>query len=106
MLSQRHAILIYKMKTISIHDNETSKIYTDLNPAVSQDPQTYHMKKLTEIEAYFLDEIEVRQILTKKKKMKRFNTIISVVDAGLITTTVVKISKWRWPSCCNCIKKN
>ena len=68
MLLQRHAILIYKMKTISIHDNETSKIYTDLNPAVSQDPQTYHMKKLTEIEAYFLDEIEVRQILTKKKK--------------------------------------
>ena len=91
ILSQRHAILIYKMKSISIHDNETSKIYTDLNPTVSQDPQTYHMKKLTEIEAYFLDEIEVRQIL---------------VDAGLITPTVVKISKWCWPSCCNCIKKN
>ena len=72
MLSQRHAILIYKMKTISIHDNETSKIYTDVNPTVSQDPQTYHIKKLTENEAYFLDEIEVRQILTKKNETTQY----------------------------------
>ena len=34
-----------------------------------------------------LDEIEVRERLTKK--MKRFNTIISIVDTGLITSTVI-----------------
>ena len=44
-------------------------------------------KKLTEIEAYLLDEIEVRERIAKK--MKRFNTITSIVDTGLITSTVI-----------------
>ena len=34
-----------------------------------------------------LDEIEVRERIAKK--MKRFNTITSIVDTGLITSTVV-----------------
>ena len=47
---------------MSIYDNETtSKIYPDLNPTAPQEPQTYCLKKLTEIEAYLLDEIEVRE---------------------------------------------
>ena len=57
---------------MSIYDNET-KIYLDLNPRAPQKPQTYLLKKLTEIEAYLLDETEVREQIAKK--MKRFNTI-------------------------------
>ena len=52
--------------TMSICDNETSKIYPDLNPTAPQEPQTYLLKKLTEIEAYLLDEIDVRERLAIK----------------------------------------
>ena len=71
---------------MSIYDNET-KIYPDLNPTAPQEPQTYRLKKLTEIEAFFLDEIEVREQIAKK--MKRFNTITGIVDTGLVTSTVI-----------------
>ena len=67
---------------MSIYDNET-KIYSDLNPSVPQESQTYQLKKLTEIEAFFLDEIEARGREAKRKK--RLNTIIGIVDASLIT---------------------
>ena len=42
---------------------------------------------MTEIEAYSLDEFEARERLAKK--MKRLNTIIGIVDTGLITLTVI-----------------
>ena len=42
---------------------------------------------MSEIEAYFLSEIEVREQIAKK--MKRFNTITGIVDTGLITSTVI-----------------
>ena len=71
---------------MSIYDNET-KIYPDLNPTAPQEPQTYRLKKLTEIEAFFLDEIEARKREAKKKK--RLNTIIGIVDTGLITSAVI-----------------
>ena len=46
---------------MSICDNEiTSKIYPDFNPTAPPEPQTYRLKKLTGIEAYLLDETEVR----------------------------------------------
>ena len=61
--------------------------YPELNPTAPQEPQTYRIKKLTEIQAYFLDEIEVRDRLAKK--MKQFNTITSIMDTGLITSTVI-----------------
>ena len=48
---------------MSIYDNKT-KIYPDLNPAAPQEPQTYCIKKLTEIDANLLDE--VRERLAKK----------------------------------------
>ena len=51
---------------MGIYENE-SKIYTDLNPTVPQKPQTYRLKKLTEIEAFFLDEIKVPERLPKKR---------------------------------------
>ena len=72
---------------MSIYDNETSKIYPDLNPTAPQEPQTYRLKKLTEIEAYLLNEIEVRERLAKK--MKRFNIVTDIVNMGLITSTVI-----------------
>ena len=73
---------------MSIRDNETtSKIYPDLTPTAPQELQTYCLKKLTEIEAYLLDEIEVREQIAKK--VKRFNTITGIVDTGLITLTVI-----------------
>ena len=45
------------------------------------------MNKLSEIEAYFLNEIEVRE--QTAKKMKRLNIITGIVDTGLITSTVI-----------------
>ena len=71
---------------MSIYDNDT-KIYPDLNPSAPQEPQTYRLKNLTEIEAFFLDEIEVREGIAKK--MKRFNTITGIVDENLITSTMI-----------------
>ena len=71
---------------MSIYDNET-KIYPDLNPSAPQEPQTYRLQKLTEIETFFLDEIEVRERIAKK--MKQFNTITSIVDTGVITSMVI-----------------
>ena len=70
-----------------MYDNKTSKFYPDLNSTAPQEPQTYRLKKLTEIEAYLLNEIEVRE--RKAKKMKRFNIITCIVDTGIITSTVI-----------------
>ena len=67
---------------MSIYDNET-KNYQGLNTTAPQEPQTYHLNKLNEIEVFFLDQIDVRERIAKK--MKRFNTITGTVDTGLIT---------------------
>ena len=45
------------------------------------------IKKLTEIETYLLDEIEVRKRLAKN--MKRLNTVTDIVDTGLISSTAI-----------------
>ena len=56
---------------MSIYDNETSKIYPDLNLTTPlQESQAYLLKKLTEIEAYLLDEIESRRRQVKKKRKR------------------------------------
>ena len=52
---------------MSIYNNET-KIYPDLNPMAPQEPQTYCLNKLSEIETYFLNKVEVREQITKKMK--------------------------------------
>ena len=69
-----------------MYDNET-KIYPDFNPTAPQEPQSYRLNKLSEIEAYFLNVIEVREQIAKT--MKRFNTITGILDTGLITSTVI-----------------
>ena len=71
---------------MSTYDNET-KIYPDLNPLTPQEPQRYRLKKLTEIEAFFLDEIKDREQIAKK--IKRLNTATCIVDIGLITSAVI-----------------
>ena len=71
---------------MSLYDNET-KIYPNLNPSAPQKPRSYRLTKLSEIEAYLLNEIDVREGIAKK--MKRFNMIIGIVDTGLITSTVI-----------------
>ena len=50
---------------MSIDDNDT-KIYPDLNPLAPQEPQSFRLQKLPEIEAYLLNEIEVREWIAKK----------------------------------------
>ena len=50
---------------MSVYDNET-KIYPDLNTTAPQEPQSYRLNKLSEIEAYFLNEIEAREHIAKK----------------------------------------
>ena len=45
---------------MSIYDNE-SKVYPDLNPTAPQEPQSYRLQKLTDIEAYLHNEIEFRE---------------------------------------------
>ena len=67
--------------------NKDTKIYPDLNSSAPQEPQAYWLLKLTEIETFFLDEIEVRERIAKK--MKRLNTITGIVDTGLIISTVI-----------------
>ena len=71
---------------MSIYGNET-KIYPDLNPTAPQEPQTYHLNKLSKIEGYFISEIEVREKIAQK--MKWFNTTTGIIDTGLITSTVI-----------------
>ena len=71
---------------MSLYDNET-KIYPNLNPSAPQKPRSYRLTKLSEIEAYLLNEIDVREGIAKK--MKRFNMIIGIVDTALITSTVI-----------------
>ena len=66
---------------MSIYENEISTIYAYLNPTVPKEPQAYRLKKLTDIEAYLLDEIE--------QKHKRFNTVTRIIDLSLITSTVI-----------------
>ena len=71
---------------MSLYDSKT-KIYPDLNPTAPQEPQSYRLNKLSEIEAYFLEEIEVRERIAKK--MKQFNTIKGIVGKSLITLMVI-----------------
>ena len=69
-----------------VYYNET-KIYPHLNPTAPQESQTYRLNKLSEIEAFFLNEIGKCE--QKAKKIKRSITMLSIVDTSLITSTVL-----------------
>ena len=56
---------------MSICDNETTgKIDPDVNPTATTRTINISLRKLAEVEAYLLDEIEVRERIAKKKKNK------------------------------------
>ena len=69
---------------MSVYDNDPSKISPTFGPSAppSQEvnPQTYRLAKISEIEAYFLDEIDAREKLAKK--IKRFSTITAALDTS------------------------
>ena len=44
---------------MSIRGNNTSKNYPNINHTAPQNPQTYHLEKLTEMLVYLYNEIEV-----------------------------------------------
>ena len=50
---------------MSVYDNET-KIYPDLNPTAPEELQTYRLNKLSEIETFFLSQIEKCEQKAKK----------------------------------------
>ena len=69
-----------------VYYNET-KIYPHLNPTAPQESQTYRLNKLSEIEAFFLNEIEKCE--QKAKRIKQSIIILSIADISLITSTVL-----------------
>ena len=50
---------------MNMYNNET-KVYPGLNPTAPPELQSYRLNKLSEIEAFFFDEIEVREQIAKK----------------------------------------
>ena len=68
---------------MSIYDNEL-KICPDLNPTAPQEPQSYCLNKLSEIEAIF----RVCEQIAKKNETIQYNHT-GIVDTGLITSTVI-----------------
>ena len=57
---------------MSVYKDER-KIYPDLNPTARQEPHTYRLKKLSEIEAYFINEIDVHEQIVKKNGTIQYN---------------------------------
>ena len=72
---------------MSLYDNDTNKVFPDLNLTGLQQLQAYHLEKVIKVEGYLPDKIEVRKRIAKKKK--QFNTIPNMVDTGLTTSTVI-----------------
>ena len=70
-----------------IWGNQTSKIYPDLNLTEPHEPQSYLLRRLTEIEVYLIDETKVFENLPKR--IKQFNTITSITDTDLIKLTFI-----------------
>ena len=69
-----------------VYYNET-KIYPHLKHTAPQESQTYRLNKLSEIEAFFLNEIEKCE--QKAKRIKQSIIILSIADISLITSTVL-----------------
>ena len=80
---------------MNICDNET-KTYLDLNPTARQESKTYRLNKLSETEAYFLNEKEFQGQNAKKKKV---NTITGIVDTS---KNYISSDYWRNFYCSIC----
>ena len=95
---------------MSVYDNET-KIYPDLTPTAPQEPQSYRLYKLSEIEAYFLNEIEVREQIAKKNETIQYNHRYhrhkpNYINSDHWKNKYCSICQWRWITCGHCIKRN
>ena len=94
---------------MSIYDNET-KIYPDLNPMAPQEPQSYRLNKLSEIEAYFFDEIDARERVAKKKNDTiqynyRYRRIRpNHIESNYWRNIYSSICKWCWIACLYCFE--
>ena len=71
---------------MSVYDN--NKVYPTL-PSAPEDStaQKYRLQKISEIETFFLHEIDEREKLAKK--FRRIGNSILIVDTGLIITIVI-----------------
>ena len=95
---------------MSICNNET-KVYPDLNPTASQEPQAYRLNKLGETEAYFLNEIEVRQQIVKKNETIQYNYGYrrhrpNCINSDRWRNKHCSICQWCWIVCWCCLKWN
>ena len=95
---------------MSTYDNE-NKIFPDLNPTALQEPQSYHLNKLSEIEAYFLNETEVRKQIAKKNELIECNHRYrrhrpNYIDSDHCKNIYCSISQWCWIVCWYCLKWN
>ena len=67
---------------------DNNKVYPTLPSAPEDDTaQKYRLQKVSEIEAFFLHEMEEREKLAKK--VRRIGNSILIADTGLIITTVI-----------------
>ena len=87
---------------MNIDNNETRKIYPDLNPTAPQESQAYGFKRLTENEAYLHDEIEVCGRV-KKGEMIQYSDKHCGYRSNNINSYYWRcyhfwICKWYWPS--------
>ena len=95
---------------MSIYNNETtSKMYPHLNPTTPPEPQRYHLKKLMEIEAYLLDEIDVRERIAKKNETIQYNHRHrrhrpNYMNSDHWRNFYCNICHWCWPACWHCPK--
>ena len=95
---------------MSIYNNET-KIYPDLNPTAPREPQTYRLNKLGETEAYFLNEIEVREQIAKKNETIQYNYRYrrhrpNYINSDHWRNEHCSIYQWCWIACWDCLKWN
>ena len=95
---------------MSVYNNET-KIYPDLNPTTPQKAQTYRLNKLSKIEAYFVNEIEVREQNAKKNEMIQYNYRYcrhrpNYIDGDHWRNIFCSICQWCWIACWYCLKWN
>ena len=79
---------------MSIYHNETSKINPDLTAMAPQEPPAYQLK-VTEIEAYWLDEIEVVNVGQKKYYIYLFITITAAFADGVALLVGIALSEPR-----------
>ena len=94
---------------MSVYDNET-KMYPDLNPTAPQEPQSYRLNK-SEIESYFLNEIEVREQNAKKNEAIQYNYRYCRRRSNYINSDHWRnkhrsICQWCWIACWDCLKWN